>query len=379
MRRSTLLLLFSGLLVGLFLPAASSARTLNVHRGQSIQQAVDRAHEGDRIFIHPGIYRETGRPCPTESGDCAVVIQKDNISLIGRPNKNRPVVLEHSGDQHQGIAVGLTGDASCLTDESQRVHGSLISRIEVNGFEGDGVFLFCVDGWRVTHVSAKDNLEYGIFPSHVGQGRVDHSFASGSNDTGIYIGQSHDVEIDHNTATANVSGFEIENSSNVFAHENESFGNTGGLLSFTLPGLDVKSNHDNEVANNNIHDNDKPNTCVEPEDAVCAVPPGTGLLIIAGDTNNVHNNAVTGNNTFGIAVANYCTGNPCSPPPSDIDLFSDGNRIVSNVATGNGSNPAPSVPGVFAVDLAWDLSGIGNCWSDNTYATSFPDSFPPCP
>jgi hypothetical protein len=35
-----LLLLLAGLAVGLFFPVSSSARTLNVHAGQSIQRAV---------------------------------------------------------------------------------------------------------------------------------------------------------------------------------------------------------------------------------------------------------------------------------------------------------------------------------------------------
>jgi parallel beta-helix repeat protein len=381
MRRSISLLLFTGLAIGLLIPAASSAGTLTVHGGQSIQRAVNQAHPGDRILVFPGVYRERGRACRTESGDCGLVITKDDISLIGRPQKNRPVVLQPRGDQHQGIAVGLTGDPSCLTDQSKRIDGSLIANIEVNGFEGDGVFLFCVDNWRVTNVSAKDNLEYGIFPSHVGPGRIDNSFTSGANDTGFYVGQSHDVEVDHNLATGNVSGYEIENSTAVTAHDNESTGNTGGILSFTLPGLDVKSNHDNDIGNNNVHDNNKPNTCVEPGDAVCAVPPGTGILLDAADTNTVHDNTVTGNKTFGIAVAGFCTGNPgvCNPPPTDIDLFPDGNQIVSNVATGNGTNPDPSVPSIFAVDLAWDVTGTGNCWSDNTAVTQFPPSLPPCP
>jgi parallel beta-helix repeat protein len=373
-------LLISGLAIGLMLPAASNARTINVHRGQSIQSAVDRAHEGDRIFIHPGTYREPGRPCISEAGDCAVNVTTDDISLIGRPQKNLPVILQARGDQHQGIAVTRSDlPATCLTDQSERVDGSLIANIEVTGFEGDGVFLSCVDNWRVTNVSATDNLEYGIFPRYSGNGRIDHSFASGSNDTGIYVGQDHDVLVDHNVATQNVSGFEIENSTAVIATNNESFGNTGGLLSFTLPGLIITTNHDNEIANNNIHDNDKDNTCVDPTDAVCAVPPGTGILILAADTNNVHNNTVTGNDTFGIAVANFCTGNPCNPPPSDIDIFADGNRIVSNTATGNGTNPDPSVPSIFAVDLAWDFTGAGNCWSNNTAGTAFPSSLPPCP
>jgi parallel beta-helix repeat protein len=379
--RRIFLLLLSALAVGLLLPAASSAKTLNVHAGQSIQRAVNQAHPGDRIFIGPGVYHERGRPCPSEPGhECAVAVKKDDISLIGRPKNNAPVVIENRGGQDEGIAVGRTGDPSCLTDESSRVDGSLISDLQVKGFGDDGVFLFCVDSWRVTNVEAIDNNEYGIFPSHSGAGRVDNSFASGANDTGIYIGQSHDVEIDHNTATGNVSGFEIENSTNVTAHDNESFGNTGGILSFTLPGLDVTSNHDNDIGNNNVHDNNKANTCVDPEDSVCQVPPGTGILIDAADTNNVHGNAVNDNDSFGIGVVNFCTGKPaaaCDPPPSDIDIFADGNQILSNNVTGNGTDP--SVDPVFAVDLAWDTTGTDNCWSGNTFGTSFPPDLPPCP
>jgi parallel beta-helix repeat protein len=210
---------------------------------------------------------------------------------------------------------------------------------------------------------------------------VDNSVTTGANDTGFYIGQSHDVEIDHNFTTGNVSGYEIENSTGVRAHDNESTGNTGGILSFTLPGLDVKSNHDNEIDHNNVHANNKANTCLDPNDSVCAVPPGTGILLDAADTNSVHDNSVKNNNTFGIAVSNFCTGNPsvCNPVPSDIDIFPDGNHIVSNVVTGNGANPDPNIPSIFAVDLAWDFSGTGNCWSNNTAGTAIPSVLPSCP
>jgi parallel beta-helix repeat protein len=379
MRRSTLLVLSLGMLA-LVLPAASSARTINVHPGQSIQRAVDRAHDGDRIFINPGVYRERGRPCPNRpSRICAVAITKDDISLIGKGNKRKKVVIQDRGGQARGIDVGKTSDASCLTDPEQRVHGSYISNVEVNGFDVFGIFLFCVDNWRVTNVQTHDDIVYGIFPSHVGQGRVDHSVATGANDTGIYIGQSHDVEIDHNVASDNVSGFEIENSANTSTHDNEAFGNTGGILTFTLPGLDVTSNNDNEISNNNVHDNDRPNTCLDPDDAVCGVPRGTGILALAVDRNSIHNNSVTGNDTFGIALANYCTGNPCNPVPTDIDIFPNDNRIVNNVATGNGTNPDPNVPSIFAVDLAWDFTGTGNCWSGNTAGSAFPSTLPPCP
>ena len=223
----------------------------------------------------------------------------------GRPR--RSVVLEAGPGQHEGIAVGReVSGADCLEDPSLRVHGSLIKGITVRGFEDDGVLLSCVEDWRITDVAAIDNEEYGIFPSHVFDGRLDHSFASGANDTGHYIGQSFDSRVDHNVATDNVSGFELENSVGIRADHNLSFGNTGGILSFDLPFLDAKVNSGNVIDHNVVTNNNRPNTCTDPEDTVCQVPPGTGILLMAVDENLVKANLVTGNDSYGIAVANIC-------------------------------------------------------------------------
>jgi hypothetical protein len=32
----------------------------------------------------------------------------------------------------------------------------------------------------------------------------------------------------------------------------------------------------------------------------------------------------------------------------------------------------------FAADLAWDTTGVGNCWSGNIAGTTFPASLPTC-
>lgn len=63
-------------------------------------------------------------------------------------------------------------------------------------------------------------------------------------------------------------------------------------------------------------------------------------------------------NTFGVAVSDFCLG---------------------TVATGNGGSPDPLVPAVFAVDLAWDTTGVANCWKDDTNDTQFPPLLPTCP
>jgi parallel beta-helix repeat protein len=365
----------------LLLPADASAKAVKVSPGGSIQAAVDQAEPGDRVLVSPGVYSEPSRECPLRPGrSCAVVVTEDDISIVGIGGRGQAVLRAVAG-QNEGISVGFSRGGGCIADPDLRVHGSLIKGLTVEGFEDDGVLLGCVEDWRITQVIAVDNEEYGTFPSRVFDGRLDHSFASGANDTGHYIGQSFDSRMDHNVATDNVSGYEIENSVRIRADHNLAFGNTGGILSFNLPFLNVQENRGNTIEHNVVVDNDRPNTCTDPEEAVCAVPQGTGILLMATDDNLVQGNRVEGNDSYGVAVANICLAQELPAEVCavlDIDPDPDGNRVVGNRVTGNGGGAAPTLPPVFAVDLAWDGSGDGNCWSRNTYETSFPDPLPPC-
>jgi len=381
MRRT---LTFLAVLIGAFgITTAAEAKTIRVKPGDSIQAAVDKAEPGDRVLVKPGTYREDGRACPATGRTCAVTIEKNNIRLIGVPSRRHRVVLEAKGDQDVGIAVGNSNASTdCLSDASNRLHRSLIRGLTVRGFGDDGVFLLCVDHWRVTRVRAVDNTEYGIFPSHTLIGRLDHSFASGANDTGHYIGQSSHARVDHNVARGNVSGFELENSSRIRADHNLATGNTGGILSFTLPNLDIKANSANRIDHNVVRGNNKANSCTDPDDAVCDVPSGTGILLVAADRNHVVANRVGGNNSFGIAVSNYCVATGITSQTEcdalDIDPNPDGNRVQDNRVKGNGTAPDSTLPPIFAVDLAWDTMGSDNCWLNNKAGTMFPPTLPAC-
>ncbi len=364
-------------------PAFSgAATTIIVRPGQSIQAAVDAASPGDTILVEPGSYAEPGVACPANPAQtCAVAITKDGISLIGQAQGRRQVVLVNPGGQDVGIQVARTGDPACLTDPGMRVRGSLVRGVTVSGFGSDGLDVVCADNWRVTGVRAVGDAEYGIFPSLAGPGRVDHSFASGANDTGIYVGQSHGVRVDHNVAAGNVSGFEIENSSAVRLDHNEAAGNTAGILSFTLPFLAVTANTGNQIDHNLVLGNNKANTCV-PGGDVCEVPTGSGIAVVAADTNQVDHNQVHGNNSFGIVVANVCGAFHLSPAQCaslGIDPNPDGNRIVFNKATGNGAAPDPGIAPLPGADLLWDGTGSGNCWAHDTAGSTFPAPLPGCP
>jgi hypothetical protein len=91
---------------------------------------------------------------------------------------------------------------------------------------------------------------------------------------------------------------------------------------------------------------------------------------------------VKGNNSFGIALTNYCVATNLSATDCaalDIEPNPDGNRILTNTVTGNAAAPDPSFPPIFAVDLAWDTMGSDNCWSGNRAGTTFPAPLPACP
>jgi parallel beta-helix repeat protein len=334
--------------------AAAHAPDVIVHAGSSIQAAINTANAGSIIQIEPGTYSE------------AIVINKPGIQLIASGDG---VVIQNPGDEENGITVTDHGD------------GFVLKNVTVQNFEENGVLLIRVDNFLISHLTAINDGEYGLFPLFCTNGVVEHCTATGHTDTGIYVGQSSNVQMNFNIAYGNVNGLEIENCTNVTASKNQSYDNVAGMLIVLLPGLTTKTSSTIIISHNHVYNNNHVNFSEPGGGFENFVPSGSGILVVGTDQTTVEDNNVSGNNFVGIAtVSTLILGSLAGIPPAafaDIEPNPDGARIVSNVLNNNGSSPPPGIP-LPGVDLLWDGSGTNNCWKGNIYSQSYPSTLPSC-
>jgi hypothetical protein len=162
-----------------------------------------------------------------------VAIEKNGIRLVGVPRKRHPVVLRPKGDQDEGVAVGKSGDGDCLSDASERVHGSLIRGLTVRGFEDDGASSSArtTGGSRVCAQSTTASTASSRRTRCPGGSTIPSRAAP---TTPATTSGTSRARVDHNVAKGNVSGFELENSSRIRADHNLSTGNTGGITNYCV-------------------------------------------------------------------------------------------------------------------------------------------------
>jgi nitrous oxidase accessory protein NosD len=341
-----------------------------VRPGQSIQAAVDGAQSGSTIVVLPGTYHETGWPH-------AVTVTKDDIRLVARPRRGRPVVIEQTAGQQNGIWVS-PADTTAPEDaelppcgvSGQRIAGFRVTGFTVKGFPGYGVFLACVDGFTIRDNTAVDDRTYSIFPVRSSKGRVTRNTASGTfTDACIYVGQSEDVVVDHNLASDCQIGFQLENTRNARMHHNRAMGNTAGLIVDVIADRQTLIAADNVVTDNVFVDSNRPNS--GPDSDTGDLVPGIGVVIDGADRTLLSHNVIERNQLFGLTLVNFCIGDPvaCAAPDLSIDPYPDGNRVVRNRFVANGTNVA-FIPG----------AGRDDCFARNQPTPLQPSpALPSCP
>src|SRR5215472_7777444 len=331
---------------------SASAKVIVV--STTIQSAVDAAQPGDIVQVPQGTYREN------------VVVTKDNITIEASPG----AVLDGMG------LAGNTGIKVAPPNSSGRINGFVLSGMTIQNFSLSGVLLRSTDNFRITGGTFVGNDEYGIFPIQSSEGLIDHNYVSGSDDTGIYVGQSHDILVKKNRAIDCTVGIEVELSSHIDVRNNTAKGNTIGLVVQVLPGLSIAVTSDINITGNKLIGNNRANPVTDPGELLSRLPSGIGFLNVGGDRVIVEGNTASENKSAGIVVIQLPPQLASLDPR--LDPFPDDNRIRDNLVMGNGSDPDSKLTPFPGADLLWDLSGGGNCWTGNVFKSAFP-SLPSCP
>jgi parallel beta-helix repeat protein len=326
-------------------------QTITVQPGETIQAAVDRARPGDTIEIPYGVYHER------------VVVDKSDITLRGAANEagEFPIL-----DGENRLPEGVIASGNNFTV------GNLVTR----NFTDNGVLVEGAKGVHFHDIVAENTGVYGVYPVRSTDVLIERVTVSGVNDAGIYAGQSENVTVRDSTAFGNVIGIELENTLNGEVYNNHLYDNSNGILLVLLPQLTSKissgaSVHDNLIENNN-HAN------FAPEGATARiVPPGTGILIIGSDNNEIFNNTITGNKTAGVAIFSLTGTGAFNANELDVGPLAEGNWLHDNTFSNNGFDPDPVVAelGIPAGDILWETTGANNRF-DETGATSFPPLLP---
>lgn len=334
-----------------FVPGAPhDPQTLTVKAGELIQAAVDKAQPGDTVQVEPGVYHET------------VYVDTNKITLKGVVDGDQRPWLD--GEKTLSDGFNTTGDDFVLQG------------FGVRNYIGNGVLTTGAERVVYRDLIIQDAGLYGIYPVQCTDVTIENVVATGIADAALYVGQSRGpITVRNNEVHDNVTGIEIENSTNAEVYNNYAHDNTGGILVFLLPNNPSKVGYGTRVYNNRVENNNHPNFG-KTGSVVSDVPPGTGILIMTADNTEVFGNTITGNKTGGAGVTSLYTLFP-RDTVFDLGPLPENNWIHDNTYSHNGYDPEGLAKelGIPGADVLWTGEGWNNSF-DEPNATSFPPILP---
>ena len=293
----------------------------------------------------------------------------DNIVLRGQGMTAAGGTVLSFANQTVG-AQGLSVTGNNFVVEDLAIEDTSGDAIKIEGTDGVTIRRVRVE-W--TNGPDEDNGPYGLYPVQARNVLIEDCEVRGASDAGVYVGQSENIIVRRNYVYENVAGIEIENSKFADVYDNNTTGNTGGILVFDLPGPPVQGGEATRVFNNLIVDNNEPNFAPA-GNIVGTVPAGTGLMIMANDDIEVFGNTITGNQSFGSLIVSYYFVNAFVSKPT-YDPVPEKIYIHDNTMSNNAYDPqgdAALVELVLgqATDHFYDSSGVG---TDAGLLVEFPD------
>ncbi|MEZ4296142.1 MAG: parallel beta-helix domain-containing protein [Polyangiaceae bacterium] len=337
----------------------------------TVQTALIEAKEGDIVCFTEGTFKF----------DTELSLDVKNVTLRGAGQEK--TTWDFSGQDVGGNGLLIKSD------------GVVVEKLTVKNTPGDGVRADSVAGITFRNMTVMweadaslDNGAYGLYPVGSSDVLIDTCVVKGARDAGIYVGQSTNILITNSEAYGNVAGIEIENSTDSEVVGNKAHNNTAGILVFNLPGLPVQDGKRAKVHDNVVEDNNEPNFG-EPGTTVSEVPYGVGIMILASDDNEIHNNDIKGNDSVGILMVSYLESLFGTPNDPDFNSFPEGNYLHDNTFTDNGKNPdaliggsaggikpIPSIVWDGCVDpAAVDDGHLVNCLDANETGSGAPASY----
>ena len=293
----------------------------------------------------------------------------DNVVLRGTGmDAETGTVLRFGGQTTGAQSILATGDNFVVQDLA--IENSPGDAIKVNG--ANGVTIRRV---RVEWTNGPDvgNGAYGLYPVQTRNVLIEDCEVRGASDAGVYVGQSENIIVRRNYVYENVAGIEIENSKFADVYENNTTGNTAGILVFDLPGPPIQGGEATRVFNNVIVDNNEPNFAPA-GNIVGTVPSGIGLMIMANDDIEAFGNTITGNQSFATLIVSYYFVDADVSKPT-YDPVPEKIYIHDNIMSNNAYAPKGDAALVELVlgdaqDHFYDSSGVG---TDYGLLVEFPD------
>jgi parallel beta-helix repeat protein len=283
----------------------------------------------------------------------------DGVTIKGAGMND--TILSFKGQTTGAQGVLVTGNDFAIHD------------IAIEDTRGDALKLLGSDGVRIERTRVEwtggpkeSNGAYGLYPVQCKNVLIADSVVKAASDAGVYVGQSDKIVVRGNKPEFNVAGIEIENSTNADVYGNIATNNTGGILVFNLPGLDVANGSKTRVFDNEIFSNNTVNFA-PPGNIVGLVPTGTGIAILAAHEVEIFHNTIRDHKSVNIGVISYVpTGIAVTDPlydqyPTSISIHENTLQGTSEMPTGQlGALLISAIGeihpnGPFVVpDIAWD-------------------------
>ena len=335
----------------------------------TIQGAVDAAVPGDLILIAPGTYNE------------AVNVTTDNLTIRGLDRNT--VVLDGNFELDNGIRVlGAKGVA--------------VENMTATNYTSNGFFWTGAEGYRGSYLTAYRTGDYGVYAFDSVTGQLDHIYAAGSPDAGVYVGQCFpcDAVLDQIVSEHNGLGYSGTNSGGNLLIINSVFrNNRAGIVPNSGSYELCYPERQTTIVGNVVYSNNQPDT---PAIDVALLAMGNGILSAGGVLNVIERNLVYDHDKSGIGLVPFleedpnddmptaaewdmpCTEakqQPVNDPGGALLWDSQQNRVIGNVLENN------RVADILVASAGTDVSTLGNCASGNTFTLSLPkniETLAPC-